>query len=231
MDAVVASGSAVSERVPGACPAPRQAALRSRVSEGFAVADLGAEHLEAFAHEGGEARPALGGDELAVDVGAGRRHVDIDAADQRSPPARNIPAPRPRLPRIDSVDRHQHLHAVADGEDRLVRLVEVPDDRLHALVDADVFRAAPAGDSRPRRSRPASPRRSSCSACRCGRASRCRSCRPRSRAARSSGSRPPSCPGRRRATVCPTACIACSKTKISYSSLKSPTSIRISCQP
>ena len=35
---------------------------------------------------------------------------------------------------------------MADGEDRLVGLVEMSDDRLHALVDADVFRAAAAGD-------------------------------------------------------------------------------------
>src|SRR4029079_10579906 len=41
------------------------------------VADLGSKHLEAFTYECGEAGPALGGNELAVDMGSGRRHVDI----------------------------------------------------------------------------------------------------------------------------------------------------------
>ena len=45
------------------------------------MANLGAQHLQAIADEGGEARPALGGDQLAVHVRAGRRHVDIFAAD------------------------------------------------------------------------------------------------------------------------------------------------------
>ena len=45
------------------------------------MSDPGAEHGETFAHERGEARPALGRDEIAVDMGAGRGDVDIDAAD------------------------------------------------------------------------------------------------------------------------------------------------------
>ena len=78
-------------------------------------------------------------------IRAGRRDVDIDAADRRDlglaifERGDFLAADRLR-------NRDQHLDAVADGEDRLVGLVEVPDHRLHALVDADIFGAAAAGD-------------------------------------------------------------------------------------
>ncbi len=106
--------------------------------------DLGAEHLQAELHEGRKARPALGRDEVAVARRAIGSDVDIDAAGQRDF----------RLAILESSDlaatnhaihRDQDLHAVADGEDRLAGLVEVADERLHALVDADVFRSAATG--------------------------------------------------------------------------------------
>ena len=106
----------------------------------LSVPDLGAQHLQALAHEGGEARPALGRDQLAVDAGAGRLDVDIDAAGEPHLGLAIVQRRHP-LARDHAVDRDQDLHAVADGEDRLVGLVEVPDDPLHARVDADVFRA------------------------------------------------------------------------------------------
>ena len=78
-------------------------------------------------------------------MGAGRRHVDIDAAGERHFRLAILERAT-SLPRIVRRHRHQHLDAVADGEDRLVGLMEVADHRLHALVDADVFGAAAAGD-------------------------------------------------------------------------------------
>ena len=106
--------------------------------------DLGAEHVQALAHECGEAGPALGGDHVAVDIGLGGLDVDIDAADGR----------HFGLARTETGDllalqhagyRHQDLHAMADREDRLAGLMEMADHVLHALVGADIFRAPAAG--------------------------------------------------------------------------------------
>ncbi len=78
-------------------------------------------------------------------MGAGRRHVDIGPA-HRGHFRLAILERRDFLAADRLGHRHQNLHAVADGEDRLVGLVEMPEDLLHPLVDADVFRSASAGD-------------------------------------------------------------------------------------
>ena len=71
-------------------------------------------------------------------------NIDVDAAGQRH--FRLAILKRGDLAAAhDAVDRDQDLHAMADGEDRLAGFVEVPDDRLHALVDTNIFRAAAAG--------------------------------------------------------------------------------------
>jgi hypothetical protein len=109
------------------------------------MGDPGAEHGETFAHERGEARPTLGRDEIAVDMGLRRGDVDINAADggdlwlavfQR----RDAPAGQ------NALDRHQQLRPVADRKDGFAGFVKVSDEPLHVLVDADVFRPSPARD-------------------------------------------------------------------------------------
>src|SRR5262245_16739362 len=45
-----------------------------------------------------------------------------------------------------TVNRDQYLHAMADGEDRLLALVKMADDRLNARVDPDIFWTTTAGD-------------------------------------------------------------------------------------
>ena len=75
---------------------------------------------------------------------AGGGNVDVDAAGQTTSGSQYSSAATSR-PAHHAVYRDEDLYTMADGEDRLAGLVEVADDRLHALVDADVFRAAPAG--------------------------------------------------------------------------------------
>ena len=123
-------------------PALGGARLRRRLG----VADLGAEHLQAVLHERREARPALGGDELAVHVRAGRAARRCICRRRPSLPARNIRSAATSLPRIVSgtaISTCTPWQMVKIG---LSVSWKWRIDRLHALVDADVFRAAPAGD-------------------------------------------------------------------------------------
>jgi hypothetical protein len=78
----------------------------------------------------------------AVDISLSRLDVDIG-----SPASLTSGSQAPRggylLAADHAVHSNQDLDAVADGEDRLLRIVEMLDHRLDALVGADVFRAAP----------------------------------------------------------------------------------------
>ena len=81
---------------------------------------------------------------LAIDEGLGRGEIHIGAASQghfRLAGAQGSDA----LAAHHAIDSDQDLDTVADGEDRLSGLVEMPDQRLHPLVDADIFRPAAAG--------------------------------------------------------------------------------------
>ena len=55
---------------------------QNRPFDGLAMLDCRAQHLQAFAHECGQARPAFGGDQIAVCAGAARLDIDV------IPPAR-----------------------------------------------------------------------------------------------------------------------------------------------
>src|SRR5271157_848086 len=115
--------------------------LANRSLDRLSVMDLGPQDLQAFAHKGREARPALGGYEIAVDAGAGRLDVDVGPAGE--PHLRfAILQGRDSLSFHDAIDGYEHLHAVANREDGLTGLVEVADDILNARVNADIFRPA-----------------------------------------------------------------------------------------
>src|SRR5690606_19546447 len=70
----------------GTAPAAKAGAVNSQTGDCLPVfrsgmGDLGAQDVEAFAHEGREAGPALGGHHVAVDISLSRLDVDVDAAD------------------------------------------------------------------------------------------------------------------------------------------------------
>src|SRR5579863_3693467 len=107
--------------------------------------NLRAQDLQAFAHEGRQSGPALGGDKVAIRAGAGGLDVDIDSA--RKTHFRFAILQRRNAPPFHrAVHGDQHLDAMADRENWLPGLVEVAHNILHALVDPNVFRAAPARD-------------------------------------------------------------------------------------
>src|SRR5262249_37405428 len=83
-------------------------------------------------------------DEIAVDMGAGRGHVDIDAANGRYLGLAIFECSDLLAPE-DALDRHQYLRAVANRKDRLSGFV-VPDNALNLGIDADVLRTASARD-------------------------------------------------------------------------------------
>ena len=81
-------------------------------------------------------------DRCAVDMRVLGPDVDVDAADRghlggAGAEAGDLAALQ------DAGYRHQDLDAVADREDWLLRLVEVPHDRLDARIGADVFGPRP----------------------------------------------------------------------------------------
>src|SRR5438552_3777569 len=106
------------------------------------MADLGAEHLQALPHESGKSWPSFARYEIAVDMGAGRRHIDVNAAGKGHLRLAILQC-SDFLAAYHSLDGDQDLHAVADREDRLAGLMEMPHQRLNPLVDADIFRPAP----------------------------------------------------------------------------------------
>src|SRR5690606_2052879 len=127
---------------------PRRSGSREKVAQwrngGHSdVDDLGPQHVQALTDEGGKGRPALGRDHVAVDQRLGGREVDIFAAGEDDLGLAGTERGN-ALAAYDAIVRDEDLHAMADRENRLLGLMEVPHDSLHALVGTDVLRPAAA---------------------------------------------------------------------------------------
>lgn len=109
------------------------------------VAYFCTEDAQTFAHEGGEAGPAFGGNEVAIRGGTGWGDVDVDATGEADFGFAIFQ--RCDLTAFEVAwDVDEDLDAVADGENGFVGGDEFLEDFDDAFVDPDIFRAATASN-------------------------------------------------------------------------------------